>query len=68
MTPHDWYVENRTAFVVRTLELREERLFAEQTSAVRTLHRYEVLFAILIVLMVSAAIVYGRTKRSITSP
>lgn len=29
MTPHDWYVENRTAFVVRTLELREERLFAE---------------------------------------
>jgi PAS domain S-box-containing protein len=38
----------------------QERLFAEQTAAVRKLHRYEVLFAILIVLMVSAAIVYGR--------
>jgi anti-sigma-K factor RskA len=29
MRPHDWYVENRTAFVVRALEIREERLFAD---------------------------------------
>ena len=42
---------------VRGVQLR---LFTEQTSAVRKLHRYEVLFAILIVLMVWAAIVYGR--------
>lgn len=29
MTPHDWYVENRAAFVARALEVREERLFAD---------------------------------------
>jgi len=29
MTPHDWYVENRAAFVARTLEPEEERLFAD---------------------------------------
>lgn len=29
MTPHDWYVENREAYVARALELREERLFAD---------------------------------------
>lgn len=29
MTPHDWYVENRAAFVARALESREERLFAD---------------------------------------
>ncbi|HEU5169677.1 MAG TPA: anti-sigma factor [Gemmatimonadales bacterium] len=27
MTPHDWYVENRAAWVSRALEPREERLF-----------------------------------------
>jgi hypothetical protein len=29
MTPHDWYVENRAAYVARALEPREERLFAD---------------------------------------
>lgn len=29
MTPHDWYVENRAAFVARSLEPREERLFGD---------------------------------------
>jgi hypothetical protein len=29
MTPHDWYVEHREAYVVRALEPREERLFAD---------------------------------------
>ena len=29
MTPHDWYVEHRTAWVARTLEPKEERLFAD---------------------------------------
>ncbi|HEY8105362.1 MAG TPA: anti-sigma factor [Gemmatimonadales bacterium] len=29
MTPHDWYVENRAAYVARALEAREERLFAD---------------------------------------
>jgi hypothetical protein len=29
MTPHDWYVENRAAFVARALEPAEERLFAD---------------------------------------
>jgi hypothetical protein len=29
MNPHDWFVENRPAFVARTLELGEERTFAE---------------------------------------
>jgi hypothetical protein len=29
MTPHDWYVEHRIAWVARTLEPREERLFAD---------------------------------------
>jgi hypothetical protein len=29
MTPHDWYVENRAAYVARTLEPSEERLFAD---------------------------------------
>jgi hypothetical protein len=29
MTPHDWYVENRAAFVARALEPGEERLFAD---------------------------------------
>ena len=29
MTPHDWYVENRVAFVARALEASEERLFSD---------------------------------------
>jgi hypothetical protein len=29
MTPHDWYVEHRAAYVSRALEPREERLFAD---------------------------------------
>ncbi len=29
MTTHDWYVENRAAFVARTLEPREERTFRD---------------------------------------
>jgi anti-sigma-K factor RskA len=29
MTPHDWYIENRAAYVARALEPREERLFAD---------------------------------------
>jgi hypothetical protein len=29
MTPHDWYVENRAAFVARTLEPEEGRVFAD---------------------------------------
>jgi anti-sigma-K factor RskA len=29
MTPHDWYVENRAAYVARALEPREERLFTD---------------------------------------
>ncbi len=29
MNPHDWFVENRSAFVARTLEAREERTFGE---------------------------------------
>jgi anti-sigma-K factor RskA len=29
MTPHDWFVEQRTAFVVRSLEPDEERTFRE---------------------------------------
>lgn len=29
MTPHDWYVENRVAYVARALEVREERVFAD---------------------------------------
>lgn len=29
MSPHDWFVEHRTAFVVRTLEPDEERVFRE---------------------------------------
>jgi len=29
MTPHNWYVENCEAYVVRALESREERLFAD---------------------------------------
>jgi Anti-sigma-K factor rskA len=32
MTPHDWYIENRTAFVARALEPNEERLFADHVS------------------------------------
>ena len=42
---------------VRTVQ---QRLFDEQTAAARKLQRYEVLIAALIVLMVGAAIVYGR--------
>lgn len=29
MTPHDWFVEHRTAYATRTLEPAEERLFTE---------------------------------------
>ena len=29
MNPHDWYVENRAAFVARALEPDEERTFRE---------------------------------------
>jgi hypothetical protein len=29
MTPHDWYVEHRAAWVARALEPKEERLFAD---------------------------------------
>jgi anti-sigma-K factor RskA len=29
VTAHDWYVENRAAYVARALERREERLFAD---------------------------------------
>ena len=29
MTPHDWYVEHRAAWVARALEAKEERLFAD---------------------------------------
>lgn len=29
MTPHDWYVENRPAYVARALEPAEERLFGD---------------------------------------
>ena len=29
MTPHDWYVEHRPAWVARALEAKEERLFAD---------------------------------------
>jgi hypothetical protein len=29
MTPHDWYVEHRAAWVARTLEPKEERLFLD---------------------------------------
>ncbi|HET8624614.1 MAG TPA: anti-sigma factor [Gemmatimonadales bacterium] len=29
MTPHDWYVEHRTAWVARSLEPKEEQLFAD---------------------------------------
>ena len=29
MTPHDWYVEHRAAWVARALETKEERLFAD---------------------------------------
>lgn len=32
MTPHDWYVEHRAAYVARALESREERLFADHLS------------------------------------
>ena len=49
-----------------TLQLRREvrdvqqRLFEEQTQEALKLQRYEVLIAVLIVLMVGAAIIYGR--------
>jgi hypothetical protein len=46
MNPHDWFVENRSAFVARTLEPEEERTFAvhvrqcdECTQAVARLQR-----------------------------
>jgi signal transduction histidine kinase len=42
---------------VRTVQ---ERLFDEQTAAALKVQRYEVLIAVLIVLMVGAAILYGR--------
>ena len=29
MNPHDWYVENRAAFVARSLERNEERLYRD---------------------------------------
>jgi hypothetical protein len=29
MTPHDWYVEHRAAWIARALETKEERLFAD---------------------------------------
>jgi hypothetical protein len=29
MTPHEWFIEHRTAFVIRTLEADEERSFRE---------------------------------------
>ena len=32
MTPHDWYVEHRAAYVARALDSREERLFADHLS------------------------------------
>ena len=32
MTPHDWYIENRIAYVARALEPSEERLFADHLS------------------------------------
>jgi hypothetical protein len=32
MGAHDWYVENRWAYVTRTLESREERLFADHVA------------------------------------
>jgi len=32
MTPHDWYIENRVAYVARALEPSEERLFADHLS------------------------------------
>ena len=32
MTPHDWYLENRFAFATRTLETKEELLFANHLS------------------------------------
>lgn len=46
MNPHDWFVENRSAFVARALEPQEERTFAEHvqqcddcTAAVARLER-----------------------------
>ena len=32
MTSHDWYIENRAAYVARVLEVGEERLFADHLS------------------------------------
>ena len=32
MTAHDWYLENRVAFATRTLEPRDESIFANHLS------------------------------------
>ena len=39
MTAHDWYVENRAAFVARSLEPGEERTFRDHLVALRGVHR-----------------------------
>lgn len=44
----------------RDVRLVQQRLFAEQTAAALKLRRFEILIAVLIVMMVGAAIFYGR--------